>query len=78
MRAESMQKVFEMSRTLKHPIDRYHYDLMDSITATKWKHCGQAAAVSQGVKVDRRYGRTRAEFTTCWGMEWRSRFCAIM
>jgi Family of unknown function (DUF6176) len=33
MRAESMQKVFEVSRTFKHPIDRYHYDLMDSITA---------------------------------------------
>jgi hypothetical protein len=32
MRAESMQKVFEVPRTFKHPIDRYHYDLMDSIT----------------------------------------------
>ena len=33
MRAESMNKVFEVSRAFKHPIDRYHYDLMDSITA---------------------------------------------
>jgi Family of unknown function (DUF6176) len=33
MRAESMNKVFEVSRTFKHPIDRYHYNLMDSITA---------------------------------------------
>jgi hypothetical protein len=28
-----MKKVFEMSRTFKHPIDRYHCELMASITA---------------------------------------------
>lgn len=33
MRAESIKKVFELSQTFKHPIDRYHYDLMASITA---------------------------------------------
>jgi hypothetical protein len=33
MRAESMQKVFEVSQTCKHPIDKYHYELMASITA---------------------------------------------
>jgi hypothetical protein len=33
MPAESMKKVFEVSRTFKHPIDKYHYDLMASITA---------------------------------------------
>jgi Family of unknown function (DUF6176) len=35
MRAESMKKVFEVSRTFKHSIDKYHYDLMDRITAPK-------------------------------------------
>ena len=33
MRAESMKKVFDVSRTFKHPIDKYHYELMASITA---------------------------------------------
>ena len=33
MRAESMQKVFEVSRTFKHPIDKYHYEMMDAVTA---------------------------------------------
>jgi hypothetical protein len=33
MRAESMKKVFEVSQTFKHPIDKYHYKLMASITA---------------------------------------------
>jgi Family of unknown function (DUF6176) len=33
MRAESMKKVFEVSQTFKHPIDKYHYELMASITA---------------------------------------------
>ena len=35
MRAESMKKVFEVSQTFKHPIDKYHYGLMASITAPK-------------------------------------------
>jgi hypothetical protein len=35
MRAESMKRVFEVSRTFKHPIDRFHYELMASITAPK-------------------------------------------
>ena len=34
MRADSIQKVFEISQTLKHPIDKYHYELMAEITAT--------------------------------------------
>ena len=34
MRAESMKKVFEVSQTFKHPIDKYHYELMASITAS--------------------------------------------
>jgi hypothetical protein len=34
MRAESIQKVFEISQTLKHPIDKFHYELMAEITAT--------------------------------------------
>lgn len=33
MRAESMKKVFEVSQTFKHSIDKYHYELMASITA---------------------------------------------
>ncbi len=33
MRAESMKKVFEVSQTFKHPIDKYHYELMAGITA---------------------------------------------
>lgn len=33
MRAESIQKAFEASQTFKHPIDKYHYELMESITA---------------------------------------------
>ena len=32
MRAESIQKAFEVSQTFKHPIDQYHYELMASIT----------------------------------------------
>jgi hypothetical protein len=35
MRAESMKTVFEVSQSFKHPIDRYHYELMSSITAPK-------------------------------------------
>ena len=33
MRAESIQKAFEVSQTFEHPIDKYHYELMESITA---------------------------------------------
>jgi hypothetical protein len=33
MRAESIQRAFEVSQTFKHPIDKYHYELMASITA---------------------------------------------
>ena len=33
MRAESIEKAFEVSQTFKHPIDKYHYELMASITA---------------------------------------------
>ena len=33
MRAESIKKAFEVSQTFKHPIDKYHYELMASITA---------------------------------------------
>lgn len=33
MRAESIQKAFEVSQTLKHPLDKFHYELMKSITA---------------------------------------------
>ena len=32
MRAESIQRAFEVSQTFTHPIDKYHYDLMESIT----------------------------------------------
>lgn len=33
LRATSIQKVFEVSMQLKHPIDQFHYDLMAQITA---------------------------------------------
>jgi len=33
LRAKSIQRVFEISRQLKHPIDKFHYDLMAEITA---------------------------------------------
>lgn len=33
MRAESIDKAFRVSQTFKHPIDKYHYELMESITA---------------------------------------------
>lgn len=33
MRAESIHRAFEVSQTYKHPIDKYHYELMESITA---------------------------------------------
>jgi hypothetical protein len=28
MRAESIKRAFEISQTLKHPIDKFHYELM--------------------------------------------------
>jgi Family of unknown function (DUF6176) len=33
LRAKSIRRVFEVSSQLKHPIDRFHYELMESITA---------------------------------------------
>ena len=33
MRGESIAKAFEVAQTFKHPIDEYHFGLMDSITA---------------------------------------------
>jgi hypothetical protein len=33
MRAKSISRVFESSQKLKHPIDKFHYDLMAEITA---------------------------------------------
>jgi uncharacterized protein DUF6176 len=32
MRAKSTKRVFEVSQRLKHPIDKFHYDLMAEIT----------------------------------------------
>jgi len=34
VRAKSIQRVFEVSMKLKHPIDKFHYELMAEITAT--------------------------------------------
>ena len=33
LRANSIQRVFEVSMKLKHPIDKFHYELMTEITA---------------------------------------------
>lgn len=33
MRAKSIRQVFEISQKMKHPIDKFHYDLMAQITA---------------------------------------------
>jgi hypothetical protein len=33
LRAKSIRCVFEVSRELKHPIDKFHYDVMETITA---------------------------------------------
>jgi hypothetical protein len=33
LRANSIKRVFEVSQKLKHPIDKFHYDLMAQITA---------------------------------------------
>jgi hypothetical protein len=35
LRAKSIRQVFEVSMQLKHPIDKFHYDLMAEITAEK-------------------------------------------
>jgi hypothetical protein len=34
LRAKSIKRVFEVSQQLKHPIDKFHYDLMAEITAS--------------------------------------------
>lgn len=34
LRAKSIRRVFEVSRLLKHPIDKFHYEMMDAITAS--------------------------------------------
>jgi hypothetical protein len=33
LRAKSIKRVFEVSQKLKHPIDKFHYELMAEITA---------------------------------------------
>ncbi|MGH9439288.1 MAG: DUF6176 family protein [Terriglobia bacterium] len=33
LRAKSIRRVFEVSQKLKHPIDKFHYELMAEITA---------------------------------------------
>lgn len=33
LRAKSIKRVFEVSQKLKHPIDKFHYDLMAQISA---------------------------------------------
>lgn len=33
MRAKSIKRVFEVSQKLKHPIDKFHYKVMEEITA---------------------------------------------
>ena len=35
LRAKSIRRVFEVSMQLKHPIDKFHYELMTEITAEK-------------------------------------------
>lgn len=35
LRAKSINKVFELSMQLNHPIDKFHYELMAEITADK-------------------------------------------
>ena len=34
MRAESIEKAFEISKTLKHPIHKFHYEIMGQIMET--------------------------------------------
>ncbi len=33
LRAKSIKRVFEVSMQLKHPIDKFHYEIMSQITA---------------------------------------------
>ena len=33
LRAKSIARVFEVSRQLEHPIDKFHYEMMEAITA---------------------------------------------
>ena len=33
LRAKSIKRVFEVSMQLKHPIDKFHYDLMNEISS---------------------------------------------
>jgi len=33
LRAKSIKRVFDVSQKLKHPIDKFHYELMAEITA---------------------------------------------
>jgi hypothetical protein len=33
LRAKSIQRVFDVSKQLNHPIDKYHYEIMSAITA---------------------------------------------
>lgn len=35
LRAKSISRVFEISRQLKHPIDKFHYEVMEAITAAE-------------------------------------------
>ena len=35
LRAKSISRVFEVSRQLKHPIDKFHYEMMEAITAAE-------------------------------------------
>ena len=32
MRGESIAKAFEVAQTFKHPIDKYHFELMENVT----------------------------------------------
>jgi hypothetical protein len=34
LRARSIKRVFEISQQLKHPIDKFHYETMEAITAS--------------------------------------------
>jgi hypothetical protein len=34
LRAKSIKRVFEVSQQLKHPIDKFHYEIMVAITET--------------------------------------------
>lgn len=34
LRAKSIKRVFEISQQFKHPIDKFHYEMMEAITAS--------------------------------------------